>query len=299
MGQFQKGLFIINPHSGRKNIPRLERTIINACYEAGLEFTITNTERPGHATQLAKAAQGKYDLVFAVGGDGTANEVAKGLILSDVTMGIIPKGSGNGLARHLGISMKPSQALSLIQTGSALSIDTLSVNGEVSVNVSGIGFDGFVANLFKKAEKRGLQEYVALAVREFVKFKPFLFSATIDGRDSRKEAFIVAFANSSQFGNNATISPTASVCDGLLDICIIKKIPLLHIFGFVWKMFTRRLDNSSFVEIIRAKKVSVSFSNPMPAHVDGEGRDARTDFTIEVMPASLKVLVEKNLKGLV
>ena len=291
MGEFKRVLFIINPHSGRKKFPDLENSIVKSCKQFSVEFAISATERAGHATEMAKeAVQQNFDLVFAVGGDGTVNEIAKGLIHSKVTMGIIPKGSGNGLARHLGIPQKPERALTLLQSGKKILMDTVSVNGEVSVNVSGIGFDGHIATLFGKSGKRGLREYVSLAAAEFRKFKKFPVAGKIDGSSYEGEAFILAFANSSQFGNNATVSPTASVCDQLMDICVIKKVPLLQALGFAGKMFTRRMHKSAFVKIIKAKKASFAFPGIMPYHIDGDGKEPISQFSIEVIPSSLKIL---------
>jgi diacylglycerol kinase (ATP) len=291
MGQFKKALFIVNPFSGRKQFQNLEKEIESVCSTHQVQAIISNTKAPGHATVLAReAAQNNFDLVFAVGGDGTVNEVAKGLLNSNSTMGIIPKGSGNGLARHLGISMKPINALKVIGTGKSILMDTISVNSETSVNISGIGFDGHIASLFGKSGKRGLREYVSLAATEFRKFKNFPIVGTIDGEQYSSEAFILAFANSSQFGNNATISPAASVCDGVMDICVIKKVPLLQALGFAGKMFTRRMHKSAFVKIIKAKSASFTFPAAMPMHVDGEGREACPSFKIEMRPGSLRVL---------
>jgi diacylglycerol kinase (ATP) len=291
MGTFKKALFIINPTSGRKSFPSLEQDISTACANNQLDYTIVLTTHPGHATALAReASQNQTDIAFAVGGDGTVNEVAKGLLHSSTTMGIIPKGSGNGLARHLGISMKPKAALSVLSTGKSFSMDTISVNGAVSVNVSGIGFDGHIASLFGKSGKRGLREYVTLAATEFRKFNSFSIEGIIDGQPYSSDAFILAFANSSQFGNNATIAPAASVCDGVMDICVIKKVPLLQALGFAGKMFTRTMHKSAFVKIIKAKSASFTFPKSMPLHIDGEGCEPCSVYDIKLQPGSLKVL---------
>lgn len=295
MGQFKNALFIVNPSSGRKTIATLEHDITAACQANQVEHTLAYTTGPGHATTLAReAAQNNIDVVFAIGGDGTVNEVAKGLVNTQATMGIIPKGSGNGLARHVGISMKHKAALSVLNTGKKILIDTISVNGETSVNISGIGFDGHIASLFGKSGKRGLREYVTLAATEFRKFKNFPINGIIDGKTYSSEAFILAFANSSQFGNNATISPAASVCDGVMDICVIKKVSLLQALGFAGKMFTGRMHKSAFVKIIKAKSASFMFNQPMPVHVDGEGREASSTFNIEIKPSSLRVLAPSD-----
>lgn len=291
MGQFKSALFIINPASGRKTLPSLERDIAAVCRANKLKHSIALTTGAGHATTLAReASENNIDIVFAVGGDGTVNEVAKGLVHSSTTMGIIPKGSGNGLARHLGISLKHQAALTVLNTGKVLQMDALSVNGETSVNVSGVGFDGHIASLFGKSGKRGLREYVTLAAAEYRKFKNFTIQGIIDDQTISSEGFILAFANSSQFGNNATISPAASVCDGVMDICVIKKIPLLHALGFAGKMFTRNMHKSAFVKIIKAKQASFTFQDALPMHIDGEGRGAYHSITIEVIPSALRIL---------
>lgn len=292
MGQFSQALFIVNPTSGRKKYTNLDKAIEQACAHAEIASTIVYTERAGHAVDLAQDSLNQnFDIVFAVGGDGTVNEVAKGLIHSKRVMGILPKGSGNGLARHLRIPQNPERALSLLTQGNVISMDTLSINQEVSVNVSGIGFDGHIANLFGKSGKRGLREYVSLAATEFRKFKNFSVTGTIDGNLVQSDAFILAIANSSQFGNNATISPAASVCDQLMDICLIKKVPLLQAIGFAGKMFTQRMHKSAFVKIINSKQATFSFPNDVPYHIDGEGRGTGRHFTVAMVPSSLKVLV--------
>ena len=291
MGRFRKVLFIINPNSGAKKIDGLEKAIETQCTRERIEMQIQFTEGRGHATALAKQSiQENVDVVFAVGGDGTVNETAKGLIQSHTALGILPKGSGNGLSRHLGIPQNPTKALQLLNHGKIICIDSLLVNGEVSVNVSGIGFDGHIANLFGTGGKRGLHEYVSLAAIEFRKFKNFKVSGLIDNKPFQSDAFILAVANASQFGNNATVSPTASVCDGLLDLCVIKKIPLLQALGFAGKMFTRRMHKSAFAKIMKCRKAEFHFETKIPYHIDGEGRSEAKSFTFEIVPASLRVL---------
>jgi YegS/Rv2252/BmrU family lipid kinase len=291
MGAFRKVLFVINPNSGRKKVDGLETSITSFCQKSGLESEIHFTEGKGHATEIARQGiANNFDVVYAVGGDGTVNEVAKSLIHTEVIMGILPKGSGNGLSRHLGVSQKATRAIKLLTDGEVKRIDSLLVNGEVSVNVSGVGFDGHIANLFGSGGKRGLKEYVSLAATEFRKFKNFPAHGMIDGHSFQSDAFILAVANSSQFGNNATVSPSASVCDGIMDLCIIKKVPLLQGLGFAGKMFTKRMDKSAFVKIIKCKKASFTFENQMPYHIDGEGKSTEKTFSFEIIPSSINVL---------
>lgn len=295
MNENNKVFFIINKFSGTAYHAEVEGLITAACKRHNLEPTIEFTQGPGHATELAKYAytQG-FKKIFAVGGDGTVNEVARALVHTPVALGIIPKGSGNGLARHLKIPMKVSKATSLIGSENKIAMDTFSINGNLSVNVSGIGFDAHVASLFGKNGKRGLMEYGKLAVKEFWKFKEFSTDGVLDEQVIRRESFIIALANSSQFGNNAQISPFASVCDALIDICFVKKVPLTQAVGFTQKMFSGRLHRSAFVEILQGKSLKVEFEQPMPYHVDGEPMAPATRFDIQILPGSLQVIVPNN-----
>ena len=292
-----KILFIINKFSGGGYRPEVEGRIIDECAKQNIECSIEFTQGRGHATELAKSAvqEKNFTTVFAVGGDGTVNEVAQGLVSSDVRMGILPKGSGNGLARHLGIPINFRKSLSLIGSDRAISIDTFLVNGNLSVNVSGVGFDGHVAGLFGKDGKRGLVGYTKLVLKEFLSYKEFQIEITLDGSALQKESFIVALANSSQFGNNARLAPHASVCDQLIDVCFIKKVPIVQAAAFGYKLFTGQINKSAFVEIIKAKNVSMNFAHPMPYHIDGEAYPPTKKFEIIIQPSSLKMLLHAHV----
>jgi len=295
MSKLKSALFIINKFSGGDYRPEVEGRIIEQCEKLNIESTIEFTQSPGHATELAMSAVGQnLDYVYAVGGDGTVNEVAKGLLGSQVAMGILPKGSGNGLARHLGLEMSFKKSLDIIQFHSEQMIDTLSVNGKLSVNVSGIGFDGHIAGLFANKAKRGLVGYAKLVLKEFLDFKPFEANVQVNGKSFQSRLFIIALANSSQFGNNARIAPQASVCDELLDLCFIQKIPMTQALGFAQKMFTGNLDRSRFVEIIKTNRATIDLDQPIAYHIDGEAMAPENKFVVELKPASLKILVPQN-----
>jgi len=181
MNENKKVFFIINRFSGTGYQDSIEGRIIDACSSVNYECTIEHTRDRGHATELAQTAVAeKFDMVFAVGGDGTVNEVAQGLVGSNVSMGILPKGSGNGLARHLGVPMKFSDALKLMNSNQVINMDTMSINGKLSVNVSGIGFDGHVAGLFGKNGKRGLAGYTKLVLKEFMSYKELQDKVDVD-----------------------------------------------------------------------------------------------------------------------
>ncbi len=293
MNENKKVLFIINKYAGTGYQSSVEGRIISYCNAANIEATIEFTQGRKHATELAQqAALSKvFDIVFAVGGDGTVNEVAQGILHTKQTMGIIPNGSGNGLARHLGISMNFQKSLSLINHHSIVAMDSFLINERLSVNVSGIGFDGHVASLFAKGGKRGLIGYTKFVLKEFFSFNEFKVEADVDNSTYKKTAFVIAFANSSQFGNNARISPHASVCDGWLDVCFIRKVPMTHAINFVQKMFIGKIDKTSWVEIVKGKNMKLSFDQPMPFHVDGEAMTSVRDFSITLLPSSISMTV--------
>ncbi|NOT74000.1 MAG: diacylglycerol kinase family lipid kinase [Cyclobacteriaceae bacterium] len=287
-----KVLFIINKYSGTGFQDSLEGKIIDMCSLLNLEVTIEYTQHKGHATELAKWAVSEgIPRVFAMGGDGTVNEVAQGLVHTSTAMGILPKGSGNGLARHLHIPLKTSGALELLEKYSIINMDTLLVNDRLSVNVSGIGFDGHVAGKFGKNGKRGLIGYGKLVVKEFLRFKEFPIQLSLDGKLLKRRSFILALANSSQFGNNAKVSPFASVCDELIDVCFIKKVPITQALGFAQKMFMGKINRSAFVERLQGKNLTIEFDEPMPYHIDGEAMEPVENFNISISPGSLKMIV--------
>jgi YegS/Rv2252/BmrU family lipid kinase len=299
MNESKKVLFIINKFSGGGYQPSVEGRIITHCTNLGLEPSIQFTQARGHATELAREATAlkNFETIFAMGGDGTVNEVAQGIVHTEQVMGIIPKGSGNGLARHLGIPMNFKKSLEYIDSQTVVAADTFRVNDQLSVNVSGIGFDGHIAGIFGKNGKRGLIGYSKLVLKEFFNYQDFSSEILIDNQPFNKKAFIIAFANSSQFGNNARVAPYASVCDGILDISFIRKVPLSQAIGFANKMFTGQLESSAFVEIEKGKTISLSFPHPMPYHIDGEGMEPARDFNIQIHPASLRMLVPSKSEG--
>jgi len=288
----KNALFIINKFSGGGYRPEVEGRIIEKCKESGIECRIEFTQKRGHATELSQwAVDQKMDMVFAVGGDGTVNETAQGLIGSNLAMGIFPKGSGNGLARHLRVPMGFKEYLQLISSHQVELIDTMYINGNVSVNVSGIGFDGHVAGMFANKKKRGLFGYAKLVINEFRKFKSFEAAVEMNGNKFQAKSFIIAIANSSQFGNNAKVAPQASVLDQLMDVSFIRKIPLSEIIGFAGKMFSGNLDKSSFVDMHKSKRISIQLTEPMAFHIDGEAFSPIREFEAVINPASLRVLV--------
>ena len=286
--------FIINPVSGttkKKNIPKL---IDDTFRNSAIEISIRYTEFAGHATEIAAelSEQGNTEII-AVGGDGTINEVVNGLKDSGITFGIIPSGSGNGLARHLGISMRTKKAMELIKLGHTQNIDLMKINGEYSANVSGVGFDALVAHRFQNSRTRGLLSYAQISMNEFFKYKPQTYHIDIDGKEYIQKAFLVSFANSSQFGNNAFIAPKASLTDGLIDICILKPFPVIATAIVFERVMAKTINNSKFMDIIQGKKITLKNPNNI-YHLDGDPRESKDDLEIEICTGILRLIVPEG-----
>jgi diacylglycerol kinase (ATP) len=294
MSEVKKLLFIINKYAGTGYEPQLERKIIDSCAQHRVECSIEFTAGRGHATELARKGAGTYSAVVAVGGDGTVNEVCRGLVSTPTPLGIIPKGSGNGLARHLNIPLKLSSSLQALLTGNTIAMDTFRLNGQLSVNVSGIGFDGHIANLFGQYKKRGLWGYTTLVLKEYLRYREFEVELQTENKTSKYKSFIIAVANSSQYGNNAFIAPQASVTDGLLQIARIKKIPLYRGLSFGYRMFMRKLQNNDLFNSSTQKNFTIRTTTPVSYHIDGEPCGLSDTFVIELMPGSLPVIVPAN-----
>lgn len=295
MSEFKKLFFIINKFSGAGFRPKLEGKILDACHGHNTECTIEFTSGRGHATQLAARAIGQYDAVIAVGGDGTVNETAQGLVNSETPLGILPKGSGNGLARHLGVPMQLEPALAALFTSRVVRIDTFLLNNKLSINVSGIGFDGHVANLFGNQQKRGFWGYTKLILKEFINYPVFDADMIQNGNTRKmKDNFIIAIANSSQYGNNARISPLSSVTDHQLNVARVSKIPLHRSFHFAYRLFTRKLHNNESYTSLPVENITLTTRQPAAYHIDGEPCGSDTRFEIIIKPNSLPLLVPKN-----
>ncbi len=249
------------------------------------------TQRPNHAFELAEdAVKQRADIVVAVGGDGTINEVASALEGSQSMMGIVPCGSGNGLARSLGIPLSHPKAIRAINRLNYQTIDTASLNNWKFFNIGGIGFDAHISYCFSKLESRGLRGYINATFNEIVNYKPKYYKLEIDGVPIERKAFMISIANSSQFGNNAHISPTASLTDGLLDVVIVKPFPLYQFPVMGYHMFKKSCDKSRYIEIIKGKNIRIETSEPQTVHVDGEPKEVNSEILIQVKPLSLTVL---------
>jgi diacylglycerol kinase (ATP) len=288
----RKALFIINPVSGGKKkdgVPELINKYIN---QQLFEFNTIFSTGVKHARDVAREEAANYDMIVAVGGDGTVNEVASGIAGTNTILGVVPYGSGNGLSRFLGIPMNAEGALQVLNNGHTINIDAGKMNGKWFFNMAGMGFDAHISQVFAHgSEKRGFVSYFKSSLQEISTYQSQVYKLTIDGVPYVREAFMLSLANSSQYGNNAHVSPTASVQDGLLDVCIIKPFPLYRFPEMGLRMFTKTAGSSKFVEIIKGRDISITRSKPGPVHLDGEPRDAGEELTINIIPGALKVMV--------
>ncbi|MBN1251939.1 MAG: YegS/Rv2252/BmrU family lipid kinase, partial [Bacteroidales bacterium] len=249
----KKVLFIINPIAGsEKNIQNLEKLIKKNIDKNKFELIIEYTKYALHATEIAKqAVENKIEIVVAVGGDGTVNEISKSLNNTDTSLAIIPKGSGNGLARSLGISMNTKKAVKLINSFNISEIDTIKINDSAFVNVAGIGFDAHISHLFADFGKRGFFSYLKLVFKEFFSYKSAEYFVKTENQELKVNAFLISLANSSQFGNEAHIAPLAKVNDGLIDICILEKFPIWKAFFIGIMLYNKQLHKCKYYKLIK------------------------------------------------
>lgn len=293
MSTKKKICFIVNPVSGIGRQKVIEKLIDQLLDRTLFEYEIQYTKAAKHATELAKdAAARNFDIVVAVGGDGSVNETAKGLIGSKTAMAIIPTGSGNGLARHLKIPIDLKKAMDVINNGAITTVDSIRFNEETFVNVAGIGFDAHIGWEFAKFGKRGFSSYLKVIMREFPKYKARKYELEIDGKTIYPEAFLISFANGSQWGNNAYIAPTADISDGVMDIAILKNFKFMSALSIGYRLFKGSLHQSAHLEIIKAKEVKVKQPSTI-AHIDGEPIEIGNEIHIKVDSLSLNVIVPK------
>lgn len=262
---------IINEFAGHKEAAKAVGQVIPFLRRNGKSVEYSFTKYPGHATELAlQASTDGFDLVVAVGGDGTVNETALGLVGTDTPMGIIPMGSGNGLARELGIPMSMKKSAKTLIDGNTLHLDVCMLNNQRFLCTSGIGFDALIADKMSKASSRGFMKYVQLVVQESITFKPVNVKLKIDGELIEKPVFLITFANASQFGNNAFIAPGASMTDGLIDIVIVRKFAKIWMPFFAIALFSKLIPRLPFVDCYKAKAAELEMANTPYFHFDGE-----------------------------
>jgi diacylglycerol kinase (ATP) len=288
----KKILFIINPISGVGRQKAIEKAISRHLDFSIYEHEIAFTQYPHHATEIAKEAAGKnYEVVVAVGGDGSANDVARGLLNSNTAMGIIPLGSGNGLAHHLKIPFNIPKAIKVLNHYKPSRIDTAIMNGKLFISIAGIGFDALVAEKFALCKRRGFRTYLLLVIKEFFKYRPSEYTITTAESVIKTKALLISFANSDQFGYNVSIAPKASIYDGFIDLCILKELSVLKAIRIAHRFFLKDIDSSRFVETIKVKEARITCDDFIHSQIDGDPDERVTDIHVRIQPKSLYILI--------
>jgi diacylglycerol kinase (ATP) len=294
----EKIAFIINPNAGRRRSKNLVTSISRYLDMERYDPVFRFTKYAGHAPKLAsRLLDDGYGRIVAVGGDGTVNEVASSLVERKASLGIIPTGSGNGLARYLNIPVRLAQAVKVLNHGSTFSIDAGKLNKHWFFCTCGVGFDARIGHKFAKSNKRGLRSYVRTIIREFRKYRPGKYKFTVDGEKFSRRAFLITIANAGQYGNNAYIAPSARIDDGWFDICIVKPFPLFKTLSLGLRLFNKSIERTPYVEVNRGKEII--FRKPKKKyvfHYDGEPvKFKNTKIKISMHHNCLEVLVNSRI----
>ncbi len=282
---------VVNPIAGKGLAPKMVE-LVNNCHPTRFTIDVCTTTGAGHARTLAhQAAQEGYAAVVAVGGDGTVNEVASALVHTDTALGILPAGSGNGLARHLGYSAHPKMMLQQLLNSNTDSIDTLRINGKPSFNVSGWGFDGWVAWRFNKEGKRGLSNYTRIALQEYLGYKGFDIEMQAENQTFTFENMhMLVMANASEFGNAARIAPKADLQDGRMDLVLVRKPSVFRLPALFYRLFKGTIRDNDYLHQLTCRQIHVKASRVLHLHLDGEAQEPCNELIAEILPRSLNIL---------
>jgi len=286
----QKIAFVINPNAGTKRkLNIIEFIKSNFSKNIAYDFIVWKNKDDFESVK-EQILKGKYTIVVACGGDGTVNQVASFVINTSIALGILPLGSGNGLARSNKIPLDLKKALHLIYLGQSKKIDSALINHNYFFCTAGIGFDAHIANQFAVSTKRGFITYFNTTVKEFFGYKPNNYIVTVDGATIKTEAFLITIANAGQWGNDVYIAPEAELNDGILNVSILKPftkfaIPLIGI-----KLFSKKIHTSVKLISLKGRKIDIEFMGELPVHFDGEPIMSKDRLSISVLPMSLNIV---------
>ena len=290
--------FIVNPISGTQDKGKIIAKIAEYFPEDRFLTTIKYTEYAGHASQIARDAVNEgVDIVVAVGGDGTVNDTARALIHTNVALGIVPCGSGNGLARHLFLPMNVDGALKVIADCEIHSLDYGLINDHPFFCTAGVGFDAFLSDKFNKSGKRGLLSYIENALREGSSYQPETYELEI--LDDKSEihtyrAFLITCANASQYGNDFFIAPQASMSDGLMDVTIMEPFSVLESAQIAFQLVNRTITQNSRIKTFRCKDLVIHRASSGPIHIDGDPHEAEQDVRVSLVAKGIRMVVNTS-----
>ena len=292
-------VFIVNPHAGMGYYKKVARLLKKRLNLSKYDYDLVLTQYRGHGHVLAlEAAKEGVNIIVAVGGDGTINEIARALVDKNVALGFIPTGSCNGLAHHLKIPTRISKAIQVINNGYTMPIDTLKINDHICISIAGLGFDGLVAELFAHSTRRGFFPYLNYITKSYPSYVPQTYFVEEEGKEREEhEAMLVSIANSSQWGFNVKVSPEASMEDGYADICFVKK-PNFFMFPFsTTALLTGNLHkDKKNVHIYRLSECTIYTKDEIkqPCHIDGDPIEQQNKIAIKVLPKSLQIITTKK-----
>ncbi|MBK9513412.1 MAG: hypothetical protein IPO05_07220 [Flavobacteriales bacterium] len=285
-----KAMVIYNPRSGKKQAPRIKAIAKVVRQEIGAELELREIEGPGHGTELAREAVAlAFDRVISVGGDGTNNAIAQGLLGSSVPMGIVAMGSGNGYARSLGLPLEPTSALRHALTLPAAAMDVCYLNEHLFLGTAGIGFDARVAHRFDKSKGRGMFGYAKIIVQEILGAAPMPVRMTIDGNTAEHQVLMLVFCNTREFGNGADISPGSKPDDGMAELRLVRKPGFFHLIKAFVQIYTHKADNSAYIRNLTATEARV-WQRDTIAHLDGEPLEVGHDILFRLEAQRLWVV---------
>jgi diacylglycerol kinase (ATP) len=291
--QNEKHLFVVNPISGGQSKDNIVSMIEEFCDKNKIPYQIYFTSGKNDSENI-KLLLERYEpkIIVAGGGDGTVNLVAQHILNSDKLLGILPTGSGNGLAKDLKIPhVNMKAALEVLINYEIKSIDTLTANGKYFMHICDLGFNAHVVRLFNTTKKRGILSYIRFTIREFFKYKTFRYQITTDTGNYKGLAFMITVANSNQFGSNLTINPDGRLDDGVFEIIIIKRFPRKEIMGILFRLLTNKINFSPYSLVLKAKQAVVSTKKKKTLQYDGEIYGKIQKAEIRIFPGSLKVLI--------
>lgn len=288
----KKAVFIINLISGTSDKAAIPGLIDQYLDKTQFEYEIAVTQYAGHASEIAaKAKDDGVDVVVAIGGDGTVNEVARAIVHSSTALGIIPCGSGNGLARHLLLPLNVRKAIEVINRCKIRQLDYGIINDYPFFCTCGMGFDAFVSMKFAEAGKRGPITYVENVLREGLKYKPETYTIEDESGTLQYKAFLISCANASQYGNNAYIAPQASMSDGLMDVIIMEPFDVFEAPQISIEMFSKTLDKNSKIKTFRTRHLHIRRDKPGVIHYDGDPVMTGADIDVELKPKGINIIV--------
>lgn len=292
---------IINPVSGTESKKNIPEEVAAAFNQKEFDVVIRITGYPGHATEIAEeAVKNNFKYVLTAGGDGTVNEVAKALINSESVLGIIPFGSGNGLARDLNIPLDSEKAIEIVLNGNTRTIDYGTANDNIFFCTCGVGFDAFISDKFAEEKKRGPLGYMRNIVEGVIDFKSEEYEIIHDEGSMKERAFLVTCGNASQYGNEVYITPEADIEDGKMNVAVLKPLHANDFLHTTFQLLTKNIDKNSKMTTFLTKNLTIKRSHAGIMHVDGEPIETGREIQVKILPKGLKVFapgkVEKKIK---